>query len=386
MLISEISKSIENNRDNPYLNNSGYDTGLLGICLFYTLLNDYESNLKYREYAIEYFEKGLYSIQNKFSPLYKGDTIDNHIGQIGRFIYFIKNHSLYNEFELHEYLNHLDEIAKEVLISKMKKNDFDITSGALASGAYFLLRDSDTSITSIQSIIFSLDSSKKISNKNQFYWVSPSLGNRVYLGISHGSAMIINFLLKAINKNIEKQLCIHLLKGAAYYLISQKRYTPFIGLFDNYIGEYNENKQFALCYGDLGLGIVLYKTANILEDNELKKQSIEILNSCLLRKYEDELTLDASILYGVSGLNIAFNEAYSLTNNIKFLDRANYWLKMVSKYSIHDNEYSGFKSRLVDSSPLWDLSFGWGIIGIGCTLINNETHSFPSLSPLTFLQ
>jgi lantibiotic biosynthesis protein len=386
MLISKISKSIENNLENPFLNNSGYDTGLLGISLFYTLLYDYDNNTKHGEYAIDYFEKGLYSIQNKFNPIYKGDTIDNHIGQIGRFIYFTKNHSLYNEFDLDEYLNHLDEIAKEVLISKLKKNDYDITSGALASGAYFLLRDSDTSITSIQAIIFSLDRNKKIFNENQFYWVNPSLGNRVYLGISHGSAMIINFLLKAINKNIEKQLCLHLLKGATYYLLSQKRYTPYIGLFDNYIGEDYENKQFALCYGDLGVGIVLYKASKILEDNELKKQSIEILNNCLLRKYEDELTLDASILYGASGLNIAFNEAYFLTNNVKFLDRANYWLKMVSKYSSNDNKYSGFKSRLVDSSPLWDLSFGWGIIGIGCTLINNETHSFPSLSPLTFLQ
>ena len=371
MLISKISKSIENNLENPFLNNSGYDTGLLGISLFYTLLYDYENNTKHGEYAIDYFEKGLYSIQNKFNPIYKGDTIDNHIGQIGRFIYFTKNHSLYNEFDLDEYINHLDEIAKEVLISKLKKNDFDITSGALASGAYFLLRDSDISISSIQSIIFSLDRDKKIFNKNQFYWLNPSLGNRVYLGISHGSAMIINFLIQAINKNIEKQLCLHLLQGATYYLLSQKRYTQHIGLFDNYIGEDDENKQFALCYGDLGVGIVLFKAANILEDNELKKQSIEILNDCLLRKYEDKLTLDASILYGVSGLNIAFNEAYSLTNNIKFLDRANYWLKMVSKYNIHDNEYSGFKSRIVDSSPLWNLSFGWGIIGIGCTLINS---------------
>nr|WP_315034215.1 lanthionine synthetase LanC family protein [uncultured Chryseobacterium sp.] len=382
--LDDIIKSVDLLKDHTALSSPGYDTGLLGISLFYTLLYDDSKHTPYMDTAYEFFEKGLYAINSDFHPTYINDSLDSHLGQIGRFIHFILQHPNYEGYDFTDYLNQLDQLLSSLYPSKVEKGDFDITSGALASGFYYLTRDNEVSAEALAHIVRGIYNARKVSHKG-YYWVVPTLGNRIYLGLSHGSAMMINFLTSVYNKGIAKDLCEDLIYNASKYLINNKRINKHKGLFDNFIGEDPEPKQFSLCYGDIGNGIALLQAGKVLNNTLFITEAHSILEDCLTRKFEDKLTLDASIYYGASGLNIAFQKLYTLTDKEEYKNRSEYWLNTIPGYKIHDNEYAGFKTRLIDQLLSWNVCHGWGILGIGSVILNNRTQSFKSLSPLTLL-
>ncbi|MGI9650894.1 lanthionine synthetase LanC family protein [Chryseobacterium sp. RLHN22] len=382
--LNDIIQCIEMHRNHKALSSPCFDTGLLGTSFFYTLLYDYANDERYLDTAFKFFEQGLYAINGDFHPTYLNDSLDSHIGQIGRYLNFITEHKNFCDYDFSDYLNHLDELLQNLYPSKILKGDFDIVSGALASGVYFLTRDSNIATQALNNIVKGIYNAKKINSKG-YYWTVPTLGNRIYLGISHGSAMLINFLCAVYKKGIAKEMCEDLIYNASRYLLNNKRINKYTGLFDNYIGEEPEPKQFSVCYGDIGNGLALLKAGKALKSDLLVNESSAVLNNCLTRNFEDNLTLDASIYYGAAGLYIAFAEVYSLTADVRFLEKADYWLNCIPKYKVHDNDYAGFKTRLLDQVLSWNICFGWGITGIGSVILNNHTKSFKSLTPLTLL-
>lgn len=382
--LDDIIKSVDLHKNHRALGSPGFDTGLLGTSLFYTLLYDDSKHMPYMDVAYELFEKGLYAINGDFHPTYINDSLDNHIGQIGRYLHFIVQHPNFKDYDFSDYLDHIDQLLETLYPSKIAIGDFDLTSGALAAGLYYLTRDNEISSKALSNIVRGIYDARKANSKG-YYWLVPTLGGRIYLGLSHGSAMIINFLTAVYNKGIAQDMCLDLIYNASKYLINSKRVDKFTGLFDNYIGEEPEPKQFSLCYGDIGNGIALLKSGKVLNNSLFSNEAHSILEDCLLRKFSDNLTLDASIYYGASGLSIAFKEVFALTHQEKYLKRSNYWLQKIPSYKVHNNEYAGFKTRLVDQVLSWNMCFGWGVTGIGSVILNDRTKSFDSLSPLTLL-
>jgi hypothetical protein len=218
-----------------------------------------------------------------------------------------------------------------------------------------------------------------------FFWKSPSLYNRVYLGISHGSCLIISFLTSIYEMGIEKELCAKILEKAINFIKKHYRKSKYRGLFPNMIGDKIEPMQFSLCYGDIGVGYALYRYSKVFSNSEIQSFASIILDDCLLRTKEDNLTLDASIYYGAAGLAIAFEKLGYISKDSRFSKRADYWNEQILSYSLHSNNYAGFKSRLVEEGVIWEISFGWGIVGIGLTLMYFDKESLPPLADLTFI-
>ena len=271
--------------------------------------------------------------------------------------------------------------------SKVSIKDFDSLSGAMASGFYFLARqEAGIDLTKqITFIIHSLENFAERDRDGDYFWKSPSLYQRIYLGISHGSAMMISFLTRAKMLKIEEALCARIMEKACNFIRKQYRISPYKGLFPNMVGEPIEPMQFALCYGDLGVGYALFKAAKSLNDDALMSFSKIVLDDCLLRSKDDNLTLDASVFYGASGLVIAFEKMYQESGDQAFKDRSAYWYDQINNYKTRKSAFAGFESRLDKDDMLWNIAFGWGILGIGCTLMCYENDALPPLSPLTFI-
>ncbi|MDN5476041.1 MAG: hypothetical protein L0G39_03825 [Chryseobacterium sp.] len=386
-LIDKITESLDKYSDEEVLKNVSYETGLLGYSLYYLYLSKYTGDQKYTTTAEEYFNKGLASFNPKtFQRVHGTDSLDAHLAHIGRYLIFCENNGLLS-VSSEEYLLNLDQILFGLMKSKINIKDFDSGTGALAAGYYYLARLKSGSDVQEQLIflINSIDEAAFQDDTGDYYWKCPSLYDRIYLGISHGSSLIISFLTSVCEAGLEIQLCEKIIRKATAFLIKQYRESDYKGLFPNMIGDAIEPMQFALCYGDLGIGYALLRASQLLKDSDTADFANVILNDCLLRTKEDNLTLDAGIFYGASGLAITFDKLGTLSGDIRYIQRADYWNQQILTYATHSNDFAGFKSRLLEDNILWQISFGWGILGIGMTLMYFDDASLPSFADLTFI-
>lgn len=388
IIIDDITNCIDAFSNDEQLHNPSYETGLTGFALYYLYLSKYKNDESYIIKAEDYINRAIASLDLKnFKRVYDTDSLDAQLSHIGRFLLFCNKHSLLDT-ESSDYLKQLDSVLFDLMKSKITIKDFDSTSGALASGFYFLSR-AESGVPQDEKISYLINSIDTFSMKDKdgdYFWESPSLYDRVYLGISHGSALIISYLTNVYKCNIEKELCLKIIDKAVNFLLKQYRKSKYKGLFPNMIGDKIEPMQFALCYGDIGLGFALLKASKILSSTKIEIFSNMILNDCLLRTKEDNLTLDAGIFYGASGLGIAFDQLSLVSSDKNFSERANYWYEQIPKYAIHENQFAGFQSRLSENDILWNVSYGWGILGIGISLMCHKNRALPSLAELTFIK
>jgi len=386
-MIDNITQAIEMHDSADILQNASYETGLLGYALYYAYLAKYKNEPAYIAKAEDYFNKGINALDfQNFLRVYDTDSLDAHLSHIGRFIEFCNGNQLL-DIDGNDYLLQLDGILFDLMKSKVSIKDFDVNSGALASGYFFLsrIRNGAAVEEQLKFLVNSIGNFALQDRDGDYYWKSPALFDRVYIGISHGSCMIISFLVNVYELGIEKELCREIIEKATNFVKKQYRKTKFKGLFPNMVGDKPEPMQFALCYGDIGNGYALYRAGHVLDIEKIKAFAEIVLKDCLTRSIDDNLTLDAGIFYGASGVAVAFEKMAAVSADERFAERAAYWYEKIGCYKIHDNDFAGFKSRLTEIDILWNVSFGWGILGAGIAMMKHEKPELPSLAPLTFV-
>jgi lantibiotic modifying enzyme len=393
-IINYILEELNQNLDK--IDNSSFDMGLPGIALFYYYLFLYTNDEKYFNLYIKLVDKTikmLSSLENSdFDKKYSTDSIDNHLAGFGRFLIFSEV-KLNKELDFNELLEELDTVLTPLLYSKLKIKDFDIHSGALASGNYFLARYKQTKLTKHKKILtdleFAINNSAHRNNLGT-YWKSPSLYNKVFLGLSHGSSMIINFLSKMVECKINVDETNTSIINGVKFIINNKR-EQINGIFPHcYFSDITEEKketQFSQCYGDLGIGYSLLKSGSTMKNEIIYNEGLEILKKCAIRKKDAKLTEDASLVYGASGVACIFDEIILIDKDPLFENASNYWFETISSYvEIKNKDKLGFKSMFNINEPNWNNSFGWGLAGIGTSLIRSTDKSkFPSFNELLMI-
>jgi lantibiotic modifying enzyme len=382
--VENIRKALEGKEN--VIQNASYETGLLGLSLFYAYYAGYTGDDSYYARAEDYLMKGLEVLDlPNFKRIYMSDSLDSHLAHIGRYLAFSKKHE-FLDLDIYDYLLGLDDTLSGLMKSKISIGDFDLNSGALAAGYYYLSRlDSNPAVmVHLATLVEGIREQALMDEEGDYYWTSPSLFKRVYLGISHGSALIISFLSNVYEKNIATDACKDILNKALRFLLKQQR-KQVRGLFPLQMGDAVEPKQFCQCYGDIGVGYALYRAAAVLQDETLAGTAMMVLEDCLLRKKEDRLTLDASIVYGASGIAAIFEKLHRLSGDQRFMDAGTYWYKQITAYAIHENEFAGYRTRLLNAVPLWDVSFGWGITGIGISLMRYIKKELPPIDALMMI-
>ena len=383
--IQRIKEALE--RKWTSIQNASYETGLLGLALFYSYYADFSGEQGYKEKAEEFFQKGVASLNPMdFKRIYATDSLDGHLAHVGRFIGFCNTNGLL-QLDANGFLEDIDNSLSQLMTSKIAMGNFDPNCGALAAGYYFLSRPRDLASINghLGTIVSGITATAFKDRDGDNYWEVPFLGKRVFLGISHGSALIIAFLANVYERGIEEDTCKSTLYKAIRFLLKQRaNYNK--GLFPHYIGDpENDRKQFSLCYGDLGIGYALYRAASVLRDVDLLAYANEVLDDCLSYTKEDKLTIDASIIYGASGLAATFDKLHRITRDPRFLQAADYWYAQIPSYAVHQNTFAGYQSRLLTNGGLWQINFGWGIIGIGISLMRSLDRELPPIDPLLII-
>ncbi|MBX0335329.1 hypothetical protein K3G39_19005 [Pontibacter sp. HSC-14F20] len=377
-LLTRIEASVSSNI--AHLENSTLSSGWLGACLFYCQYAQYTGNDLYFEKAKTYLDKALERADYKFyKRVYPTDSYDANIAGLGTFLLKSAEQGYLN-FDASSWLEHIEGTLHLLCKNKLEQADFSIFSGALATGNFLLSAPgSAPNQQLLAEIVESIERHAIPDPSGGIYWTSPRLHNKVYLGISHGSCMIISFLCGVFERGLLKDKCQALIGQAAAFVLKCKRNNPK-GLFPHVLGEGVQDTQFSLCYGDLGVGYGLLKGGLATGNEDLVAEAREVLGKCLERTYEDGLTYDGSMTYGASGVAYLFRKLSKLDPaEAKYQQAYQYWIHQIPRYATGDNEFCGFQSFFKPESGLFNLSYGWGIIGIGVAVMQFLNEDLPTI-------
>lgn len=372
--------------------------GKMGAALLYYYCYKHFDHKEFLDKGELMIEESIHLISkisenNEYIPKYKGDSVAQTLASFGKGLMFIQN-NFDLEYDFSEYYEYLNDTLHETVKQELERRDYDYFSGSLASAYYFLNRyihDKDPYAQQVlNEITISIIDNAVILNQEEVYWPSPSYNNQVYLGLSHGSAMIINFLTKIYEHGIletENERFKDILYKAVNFLMKQKR-NQINGFFPYRYpnSEISSETQLSMCYGDLGILYALYNAAKKFQLEEFEDDIVNMLYESSQRKLKHSHTQDSSILYGCSGLYYMFADLYHRTSEKVYAETAQYWYGQITSYWNADKKtLAGFQFDYEGDQqihPSAKYSFFWGIAGIGITLMQGSNKQLPSPNEL----
>lgn len=360
----------------------GLNYGKSGIALFYCYYASFKNNKEYLTVADDILGECFERISPKN---YTGHNYFRELAEFGIFLIFAQKKQ-WIESNPESFLASIDAHLYDYMQKKISKGNLDVYDGALASGEYFLNRQYwlETPSKALNELVKSINELKLIDEHGGYYWKSPIFNDdRVYSGLSHGGAMIINFLSKMVERNIAPILCKDLLRGAAQYLMQYKGEDDTKALFPNIIGEERGAIQLCFCYGDLGTLYALLRASKVLANQELHHEILSYI--VRLGKLEGNNVgkiSDAEITYGAAGTAILFDKIARLENNVIFEAYANIWYQKIPEFATFQNETLGYQAVFNQRKAATNISFAEGIAGIGIALMCYLNKKMPPIDEL----
>jgi hypothetical protein len=272
----------------------------------------------------------------------------------------------------------------------LAQKNLEIVNGALSAGLYFLRRApySEKARHSLDVLLDTIQTLREGDEEIGYYWTCyVIIEPRVYTGLSHGSAMLISFLTAVHEAGIRQAECATLLHYATKFVLStQMDPSSFRSSFPLWRGYEQLTSNLCLLYGDLGTVCAIVKAAQLLDNGQYLAEAIRIALRTIDRvSLPQTLLHDASVWYGVAGTYLLYDALFRQTGIEAFATAAAYWLKQFPKRANHQNDYLGFSSHFFGVVPEAQLSFNFGIVGIGLTLIQALSQGAYSLDKFIWL-
>lgn len=279
-------------------------------------------------------------------------------------------------------LDNMDGRLKESFQTMLSNYEIDFLHGCIGVGFYLLTRRNGRCEEMLYSLIDLLDA-KAIRQNDRIYWEinDEEPYKHFNISFSHGAASMMLLLAKMHRHdfgNIRNDKTEKLLRGTINYILSQKlnphEYGSFFPTFPKESGVPLRGSRLAWCYGDLGIAMALKETALILEDEELYKTAIQILEfNATRRDVKSTNVIDAELCHGASGVAFVFKTLYGETQNDIFLKAFNYWYSRVINMSKEINGRNTFPT-FNNGNSSWNICYGIldGISGVGLLLLEED--------------
>lgn len=355
------------------------DTGTLFLLSYYS---EYTKDEKYLEKVEEIItdiytniQEGRYPINFSFSNGVTG------------FLWAINNlkSSGHIDIDIKEYFEGIIPLVYDYIFEKIEKGDYDFLHGALGP-ATFLMDTYDIFPENINVLkqfnVFLLDQGVCNHKKDTMYYISKVLKNEndslevINLSLSHGMASIIDYMTRCLkisdlaDPTIEKALR----RIINFYKINQNTVKPQKSYFPSWInlqGSDQSNSRLAWCYGDLGIGLVIYKAGKLFGDSDLMDYALSILKHTLDRKDPKiENIFEGNFCHGSSGLVEIYRSIYQVTNDSDFLEAANYWLQVTLDLAVYKDGNAGYKRFYgMEKEYRNDCTLLEGVSGIGVVFL-----------------
>jgi len=379
--IDEISGALE--KAVPFQKEPGLISGKTGSVLFFF----YYSRFSGRKH---FYNLGNMILEDIFDDINNANFYPTMADGLAGIAWAI-NHFVSTHFVPEEYLSEihkLDHYLADVMIEYLRSGEYDYLHGGLGIANYMLVDvDREFSRKKLAEAVKILNQ-LAIQENGSFHWNSvidhKNNVSGINLGLSHGQASIVYFLLKAYGEKVLTSAGSKMLHGAIQYLLDvQEKRENSSSVFPNWIinGEPSGESRLAWCYGDPGIGMVLWQAGKILKNKKLESDALMILRKAACKRALDSNGIfDASLCHGSAGLLQIFNRLYQETNDPKFYHAAIYWLSVTLDLSKNENGIAGYKYRNPTKPEGWVNSIGFleGVAGIGLALLSAVSDERPS--------
>lgn len=350
--------------------------GKAGVALFFFYYAELTGEEVYYDSALNLISDVVGNMDNfSYHTLSKG--------QAG--IGWILEHLVQNQFidfDTDKTLEGLDQFIYEQMEFKLEKGIYDAFNGAIGYGIYLLSRAHKEK--PYEFLIRLVDGLEKIAfrpDKGCITWKSilyetENKSSGINLGLLYGTAGVMVFLSKLIEKGIYKEKAQEMLESAVSFLLRQSfppESSPFS--FPGWAGEHRELSigGLALGYGDLSTALTLWHAATATGTQQWHQKAIDtLMHSTQLTDLKENRVMDASLTVGTSGISHLYNRMYHYTGKEAFLNSALYWLDQTMNMAKDPHGFAGFRAWRSKKSKHKDKDFALieGIAGIGLALIS----------------
>ncbi len=212
---------------------------------------------------------------------------------------------------------------------------FDLVSGLVGKGLYFLARPSSPrTLAALDAIVYRLEETAEYVDDGIAWWghtvLGPNQGVACYnLGLAHGVPGIIAFLARALRRGISPQRCRFLLEGAVEWTLRQQlssgpsRYPTYV----DRSGRPDGPARAAWCYGDPGVALALFAAASATGRSDWRDAAHAIAAWSARRPIGTCAVADTSVCHGSSGSMHIYNRLFQATGDPVFERAALAWFR-----------------------------------------------------------
>jgi lantibiotic biosynthesis protein len=368
--ITEIAKLLKNYTPDHNIGLLSGSSGIAIFCLHYSTIKNDKKIHAVGQLCLE-------DIIEKISTSYNLHTYCAGIAGFGWTIEYLAAANLI-EIDTNELLNDLDDYLGAYMQQDIRTNHYDYLHGAVGVGLYFIKRwqnNPEKANLYLQELLLYLENTAHKSS-NGCKWLCTldhKKGTTGYnISLSHGSSAIAAFLAKLYTLGIEQERVKMLLISAMNYILAQQiDYEKYGSYFPAYSiessGDNLAGSRLGWCYGDLGIGIVLWNVGATLDNKEWQEQAVNILLSCTQRTLPEQHQItDAGLCHGAAGVAHIFNRMHRNTKIAPFKEAAEYWFQQTLAMATHTDGLAGYKAYRSLEYGGWhnDYALLEGIAGI----------------------
>jgi hypothetical protein len=367
----------------------GVSLGKGGSILFHSHYAAYSGQAAHYDHAQRQLELALGELSPAtYQPAFATNYYQE-LAELGQLVGYLTT-SGHLDWDAAAVLSQFDTLLAERLRYFIAKRQLDIVNGALSVGTYFLRRLAHSPIARgcLDTLLDALKDLREGTPATGYYWTCHVIVEpRVYTGISHGSAMIINFLAAMHEAGIRPDDCAELMHfGLRYLLGARMDPAQFISSFPLWQGKLEPTNNMCLVYGDLGTAYAMHRAASLLHDGATAAIATEVALLTTTRHTPEETYIqDASVWYGASGAYLLYQALGRQTKNPAFAVAASYWLRRIPEMATHGPDYAGFSSFFYREQRTVQLGFSFGLAGIGLTLLQALSHGRYALDEFAWL-
>jgi len=307
------------------------------------------------------------------------------VGIYWLFSYLAREKGLLDD-SLREEICHDLPYLQELSLAELKEGHWDVLHSAMGTAYVSLYNYSPAYQTYFEMFINELNN---IAARNGTTGMFPNYDYKdgvfkdteVNLGLAHGIPSMLKFCIGCYEKNICRQDAYSLGRKIVDFLISHTNadrthcYFPSVYSVNN---AHDLRSRLAWCYGDLGIGIVLYQAGKIFDDQEIVDFALDILKHTTSRKTEAQsMVYDAGFCHGSAGVAHMYNKIWHYTKDPLFKNAADFWIQKTLDFAVHHDGAAGYKAYSpIDRSQESAYNLIEGAAGIGLVLLSYLTGDF----------
>lgn len=287
----------------------------------------------------------------------------------------------YNPLDVNSLCSELDQLMIENARQDIKQSNFDFFYGVIGVGMYFVSRSkidpcSREYLIEIAEGLFSQTS----RYKDNLFWDTDNVEQteNIELGLAHGQAMVLAFLIQLIELNIlTEQAISYGLELHRFFQARMETKDDNCIIPDSIENGENIYSPLRWCHGHLGIALTLYRFGKLIERKDIVNEALSTgKHAASIKSNKDQHLRSTILCHGTIGVAHMFNRFYQYSGERIFKSSALFWyeegLAMINDSKIHLRKYFN------EDKFVYDNGIVSGVQGIGLALIASISSQEPA--------